>query len=138
TDPKLDFYLRELSWEQFARDCGVHLTRTADGLGFVTTRRPSSIPISAVRVPIVDDPAPRARLVHPAVGDDSTIRILHLSDLHFRAGPGGTTWDSATVLGRLVADTAALAGKGHKADLVVITGDVAFAGPREADAMAER
>lgn len=138
TDPKLDFYLRELSWEQFARDCGVHLTRTADGLGFVTTRRPSSIPIPAVRVPIADDPAPRARLVHPAVGDDGTIRILHLSDLHFRAGPGGTTWDSSTVLGRLVADTAALAGKGHRADLVVITGDIAFAGLREEYAMAKR
>lgn len=131
TDPKLDFYLRELSWEQFARDCGVHLKRTADGLGFVTTRRPSSLPIQ-----IVADSSPahtisHAALAHAAVGDDSTIRILHLSDLHFRAGPGGTTWDSTTVLGRLVADTVTLAKEGHKADLIVITGDIAFGGQSE-------
>jgi len=131
TDPKLDFYLRELSWEQFARDCGVHLARTADGLGFVTTRRPSSLPIPIIADDSAEHAAPVAPLAHTAIGDDCTIRILHLSDLHFRAGPGGTTWDSTTVLGRLVTDTVALAAKGHKADLVVITGDIAFAGQRE-------
>jgi predicted MPP superfamily phosphohydrolase len=131
TDPKLDFYLRELSWEQFARDCGVHLARTADGLGFVTKRRPSSLPIPIVADSPIEHAATGAPLVHAAVGDDTTIRILHLSDLHFRAGPGGTAWDSTSVLGRLVADTAALANNGHKADLVVITGDIAFAGQRE-------
>ncbi|HET7502650.1 MAG TPA: metallophosphoesterase [Kofleriaceae bacterium] len=130
TDPKLDFYLRELPWEQFARDCGVHLTRTADGLGFVTTRRPSSLPIPVIATSPAEPATPRAR-VASTTGADRTIRILHLSDLHFRAGPGGTTWDSTTVLGRLVADTAALAAEGHKPDLVVITGDVAFAGQRE-------
>lgn len=130
TDPKLDFYLRELSWEQFARDCGVHLTRTADGLGFVTTRRPSSLPI-----PIIADSSaehiPGAPLVHATAGDDRKIRILHLSDLHFRAEPGGTAWDSTSVLGRLVADIAGLVDKGHRPDLVVITGDIAFSGQPE-------
>lgn len=131
TDPKLDFYLRELPWEQFARDCGVHLTRTADGLGFVTTRRPSSLPIPIVADGSAGSPARAAPLAPPGTGDDQTIRILHLSDLHFRAGPGGTTWDSTTVLERLVADTAALVDKGHSPDLVVITGDIAFAGQRD-------
>lgn len=126
TDPKLDFYLRELSWEKFARDCGVHLTRTADGLGFATKRRPSSLPI-----PVVADPTPSPPRVHPAAGDDRTIRILHLSDLHFRTGSGGTAWDSKSVLGRLVTDTVELAQGGHKPDLVVITGDIAFSGQPE-------
>ncbi|MBC7975975.1 MAG: metallophosphoesterase [Myxococcales bacterium] len=136
TDPKLDFYLRELPWEQFARDCGVHLTHTADGLGFVTAKRPSTLPIPAITTRSSSHTT--SGVSRAKVGDQSTLRILHLSDLHFRTGSGGTSWDSATVLERLVVDIASLGDNGHKPDLIVITGDVAFSGQRNEYELAKK
>jgi hypothetical protein len=63
------------------------------------------------------------------------VRVLHLSDFHFRAR---TSWDASTVLGRLVDDIAALARDGLAPDLVVLTGDVAHGGKAEEYALARQ
>ena len=61
----------------------------------------------------------------PARNTDQPIRILHLSDIHFRASK---TWDSDPVL-RALTD---FVGKNVEAegppDLIAITGDLAFSG----------
>jgi predicted MPP superfamily phosphohydrolase len=57
--------------------------------------------------------------------DASPIRLLHLSDLHFRAG---TAWDSDPVLRALAQCIGADVRGGLAPDLVAITGDLAFAG----------
>ena len=56
------------------------------------------------------------------------IRILHLSDFHFRPE---TAWDHQLILERLVSDIEKTISQGHPVDLVVITGDVAFSGKEE-------
>jgi predicted MPP superfamily phosphohydrolase len=72
--------------------------------------------------------------------DDPVVRILHLSDFHFRET---TAWDAEPVLGRLAADIARLTGSGLAPDLIVITGDIVFSGKAKeyelaADWMRER
>ena len=57
--------------------------------------------------------------------DASPIRLLHLSDIHFRAG---TAWDSDPVLRGLAQRIGADVRGGLARDLVAITGDLAFAG----------
>ncbi|WP_295459125.1 hypothetical protein [uncultured Thiodictyon sp.] len=61
------------------------------------------------------------------------IRLLHLSDIHVRAG---TAWDSDPVLAALTRFIASEVSAGLTADLVVITGDLAFAGKAEEYALA--
>jgi predicted MPP superfamily phosphohydrolase len=56
---------------------------------------------------------------------DQPIRLLHLSDIHFRAGKA---WDSDPVLRALARCIAGEVKAGLVPDLVVITGDLAFAG----------
>ncbi|AUB84653.1 hypothetical protein THSYN_05065 [Candidatus Thiodictyon syntrophicum] len=56
------------------------------------------------------------------------VRLLHLSDLHFR---GRTHWDSDPVLRALTGYIAAEVRGGLAPDLVVITGDLAFAGGKD-------
>jgi predicted MPP superfamily phosphohydrolase len=53
------------------------------------------------------------------------IRILHLSDLHFRAD---RAWDSDPVLRDLARFIAAEVRQGLVPDLVAVTGDLAFSG----------
>ncbi len=53
------------------------------------------------------------------------IRLLHLSDIHFRTG---STWDSDPVLRALVRFIGKEVQGGLRPDLVAITGDLAFAG----------
>jgi predicted MPP superfamily phosphohydrolase len=61
----------------------------------------------------------------PAPNDDRPIRLLHLSDLHFRAGK---VWDADPVLRALTKFIAQEVKGGLVPDLVAITGDLAFAG----------
>jgi cysteine-rich repeat protein len=63
------------------------------------------------------------------------VRVLHLSDFHFR---DRTHWDASTVLGRLAADIAGLARDGLAPDLVVLTGDIAHGGKAEEYTLARR
>jgi hypothetical protein len=63
------------------------------------------------------------------------VRVLHLSDFHFRSK---TDWDARTVLGRLVEDIAGLVRDGLGPDLVVLTGDVAHGGKAEEYALARQ
>ena len=63
------------------------------------------------------------------------VRLLHLSDIHFRAGK---TWDSDPVLrglARFIEDEVAA---GFAPDLVAITGDLAFSGRSEEYDLARR
>ncbi len=60
--------------------------------------------------------------------DPGPVRILHLSDMHFRAG---RAWDSDPVLRALTRRIAAEARAGLVADLVALTGDLAFSGTGE-------
>jgi predicted ATPase/predicted MPP superfamily phosphohydrolase len=53
------------------------------------------------------------------------IRILHLSDFHFREGE---EWDSDEVLDGLTECVAGLAAGGLLPDLIALTGDIAFSG----------
>lgn len=64
----------------------------------------------------------------PATNDDRPIRILHLSDFHFTAGKA---WDADPVFHALARFIAKEVNDGLSPDLVVITGDVAFAGVAE-------
>jgi len=59
---------------------------------------------------------------------DRPVRLLHLSDIHFRAG---TAWDADPVLRALVGFVRREAGAGLAPDLVAVTGDLAFAGKAE-------
>ncbi len=61
----------------------------------------------------------------PTPNDHRPIRILHLSDIHFRADKG---WDADPVLRALARFIKAEVDAGLVPDLVAITGDVAFAG----------
>ncbi|WP_100919945.1 SUMF1/EgtB/PvdO family nonheme iron enzyme [Candidatus Thiodictyon syntrophicum] len=61
----------------------------------------------------------------PSPDTDRPIRLLHLSDIHFRAGQA---WDSDPVLRALVRFIGEEVQGGLSPDLVVITGDLAFAG----------
>jgi len=64
----------------------------------------------------------------PTPNDHQPIRILHLSDIHFKVDKA---WDAEPVLGDL-AEFIAEEGKGGRVpDLVAITGDLAFAGTDE-------
>ncbi|AUB85656.1 SUMF1/EgtB/PvdO family nonheme iron enzyme [Candidatus Thiodictyon syntrophicum] len=57
--------------------------------------------------------------------DASPIRLLHLSDIHFRAD---TAWDSDPVLRDLARFIAGEVRQGLVPDLVAVTGDLAFSG----------
>ena len=61
----------------------------------------------------------------PTPTDDSPIRILHLSDIHFTTGKA---WDADPVLHALARFIKVEVEAGRVPDLVAITGDVAFAG----------
>jgi 3',5'-cyclic AMP phosphodiesterase CpdA len=69
------------------------------------------------------DPAPDASRAM-----NEPIRLLHLSDIHFRADK---TWDSDPVLRALAVYIRREVGEGLTPDLVVITGDLAHAGKAE-------
>jgi predicted MPP superfamily phosphohydrolase len=56
---------------------------------------------------------------------EGTLRILHLSDLHFSAR---RAWDQDPVLAALARDVGALRESGLRPDLVAVTGDVADRG----------
>lgn len=64
---------------------------------------------------------------------ETPARILHFSDIHFRAG---TQWDSDPVLRALSRFIAAEVADGLAPDLVAITGDLGFAGTAEEYALA--
>jgi len=64
----------------------------------------------------------------PIADGDQPIRILHLSDFHFRAG---TAWDADPVLRDLACVLAEEVAAGLAPDLVAITGDLAFSGRAE-------
>lgn len=64
----------------------------------------------------------------PTPNDDRPIRILHLSDIHFKADKA---WDADPVLRDLAEFIAEEGNKGYVPDLVMITGDLAFAGVAE-------
>ncbi|MDG4597525.1 MAG: metallophosphoesterase [Candidatus Contendobacter sp.] len=61
----------------------------------------------------------------PTPNDDRPIRILHLSDIHFRADKA---WDVDPVLRALTKFITEEVKNGLIPDLVAITGDLAFAG----------
>jgi 3',5'-cyclic AMP phosphodiesterase CpdA len=63
----------------------------------------------------------------------SPIRILHLSDIHFRAG---NAWDWGSVLRHLARFVAQEVASGLAPDLVVLTGDLAFSGQADEYALA--
>lgn len=64
---------------------------------------------------------------------ESVVRVLHLSDFHFRAR---THWDASPVLDRLTTDVAGLVRDGLAPDLIVLTGDIAQSGKEEEYALA--
>lgn len=120
-DPKLHFCLKHLGWEQLGRDCGVELRVLPDNgqLGFVPRQRTST----TIARNVVQSQQPGAQKV---LVDGPVVRVLHLSDFHFRAN---TTWDASTVLGRLSVDIGRLVlQEGLAPDLIVLTGDVAYSG----------
>jgi hypothetical protein len=120
-DPKLHFYLKHLRWEQLGRDCGVELRVLPDNgqLGFLSPRQRTNATIT----PILRQP--QNRVAQQPAASGPVVRVLHLSDFHFRAS---TTWDASTVLGRLSADIARLVYEGLAPDLIVLTGDIAYSG----------
>ena len=69
----------------------------------------------------------------PTTDKDQPIRILHLSDIHFRAGKA---WDAEPVLRKLTGFIETEVKAGLAPDLVAITGDLAFAGIAEEYALA--
>jgi predicted MPP superfamily phosphohydrolase len=70
---------------------------------------------------------------HGEAAGGEPVRVLHLSDFHFREQ---TRWDASTVLGRLSADITGLVQDGLAPDLVVLTGDIANGGKAEEYALA--
>ena len=64
---------------------------------------------------------------------DQPIRILHLSDFHFKAAK---TWDASPVLRDLTRFIKREVKRGMVPDLVAITGDIAHAGTAEEYALA--
>ena len=65
---------------------------------------------------------------------DQPIRILHLSDLHFKAAKA---WDADQVLRALAGFIRGEVERGMVPDLVAITGDIAHAGTAEEYALAQ-
>jgi hypothetical protein len=118
-DPKLHFYLKHLNWMRLGLDCGVEVHVLPDnGLSFLPPRQRTSTVITRELRPLPTQTAPIA-----AAGP--SVRVLHLSDFHFRAS---TTWDANTVLGRLAVDIGRMARDGLAPDLIVLTGDIAYSG----------
>jgi predicted phosphodiesterase len=120
-DPKLHFYLKHMRWEQLGRDCGVALRVLPDNgqLGFLSPPQRTSATIARDMRPA------QRRAAQEAAAAGPVVRVLHLSDFHFRAS---TTWDASTVLGRLSVDIARLVYEGLAPDLIVLTGDIAYSG----------
>jgi predicted MPP superfamily phosphohydrolase len=120
-DPKLHFYLKHLAWEQLGRDCGVELRVLPDNgqLGFLSPRQRTNATIARNVLQTQTRAAQRPAAPGPVM------RVLHLSDFHFRAS---TTWDANTVLGRLAVDIGRLVYEGLAPDLIVLTGDIAYSG----------
>lgn len=67
------------------------------------------------------------------IDDDQPIRLLHLSDTHFRAG---RAWDADPVLRALARFIADEVKAGLLPDVVALTGDLAFSGSAEEYALA--
>ena len=67
--------------------------------------------------------------------DDQPIRILHLSDFHFKKD---RAWDADPVLRALAGFIEQEVGDGLVPDLVAITGDIAFAGIAKEYALARK
>jgi formylglycine-generating enzyme required for sulfatase activity/predicted phosphodiesterase len=63
------------------------------------------------------------------------VRLLHISDLHFRAKD---SWDADPVRNALIEDAFALRSERGAVDLIVVTGDVAFAGVKAEYDLADR
>jgi predicted MPP superfamily phosphohydrolase len=60
----------------------------------------------------------------------NTLRVLHVSDLHFRLQD---TADSQTIIKALLSDvTSTFISKGKRPDLLVFSGDLAFSGEESA------
>jgi predicted phosphodiesterase len=74
-----------------------------------------------------------------APGDEANmekaIRILHISDFHFREG---THWDAIPLLKELHSAVRSLSEAGLTPDLVTLTGDIAFSGKRKEYDLARR
>ena len=70
-----------------------------------------------------------------ATNTDQPIRLLHLSDLHFKAG---TAWDADPLLRALCGFIEQEVADGLVPDLVAITGDIAFAGLAKEYALARK
>ena len=69
----------------------------------------------------------------PSPDDARPIRLLHLSDIHVRAG---TAWDADPVVRALARFVGAEVRDGLVPDLIAITGDLTFAGKAEEYALA--
>lgn len=67
--------------------------------------------------------------------DDKPIRILHLSDIHFKQDKA---WDADPLLRALCGFIEQEVGEGLVPDLVAITGDVAFSGIAKEHALARK
>src|SRR5712691_10359145 len=65
----------------------------------------------------------------------SRIRILHISDLHFRASSGFDEW---VIAERMFDDVAAQSPPARPIDLIVFGGDLTFAGQREGMELGKR
>ena len=105
-DPQLEFYLRNLRWEAFARDTG------HEGLRW-----------DLERGPLFDTPTAPAVVVErapePSLGRLPASSVLHLSDLHF-----GTRADAALWADQLSADLRQELGCKHL-DVLILSGDIA-------------
>ena len=69
------------------------------------------------------------------VGDETPVRILHLSDIHFKASKA---WDADPVMRALAAFIGEEVERDGPPDLVAITGDIAFAGAPAEYALARK
>ena len=61
-------------------------------------------------------------------GETACLRILHLSDFHFRLD---RKWDQDPVLAGLAKSIEQLVDDGLNPDVVVFTGDIAFSGKKK-------
>jgi hypothetical protein len=105
-DPQLEFYLRNLDWREFAE---------ASGHGHVEFH-PEDGPLWPIDAVASSGP-PDAHVLARATVTTPTVRVLHLSDLHF------ATSDQATIAYSQLADDLRQQGV-DRLDAVVVSGDL--------------